>query len=137
MNHAPQGVSGLNAQVGLNTVTPEQPFTNTTQHHTQGSYPQMDTTHTTPAESTLKPWRIGTDYKTRPTDGRSQIIATSRGPVRAARLTHNYDASKSHEANHEAAARNLAVKITGNEAATVTEHSSNDSGTKRDWSVTA
>ena len=97
----------------------------------------MDTTSNTQPAPALKPWRIGTDYKTRPTDGRSQIIATSRGPVRAARLTYNYNAALSREANHEAAARNLAVKITGNEAAAVTEHSSNDSGTKRDWSVTA
>lgn len=88
-----------------------------------------------------QPYRIGTTYKTRPSDGRPQIIATTHGPVRSARLTHNVNLRLSATANHEAAALALATKMSGTRLArtsdtvSVREHSSNDAGTRRDFAV--
>lgn len=91
------------------------------------------TSTTTPV---VQPYRIGTTYKTRPTDGRSQIIAATHGPIRSRHLTYNYNPRLSRDANHEAAALSLAVKVTGTPTPEVSEHSSNDSGTHRDYAVT-
>lgn len=89
----------------------------------------------------IQPYRVATTYKTR-ADGRPQIIAHTHGPVNPARLTHNVDLSKSADENHHAAALALAIKKSTPrhspgvaDRVSVTEHSSDGSGTRRDWAV--